>query len=266
MTNSVSGPGNTSGLDQYIHDPYRRGANKSTPRFAAVLDQVQSIDLSKNSRLPDRSATARGTADIYPSSLAAITRNTSADTGSRIAVAGERVGEGQLTTSQGLRNISSEEKACFDSIRPSHYDDNQYQQILQDYDERISLLDPDNLPRTQSGFQLVTRPEPGRSRSTDMTKPPSFTRMGGGILRTDYTMGSEVKTYIPVTEWRLAAGAGDAVVGTVYSQQLPWGFRCYFDRGGGAPTHLGYKEGQFENRVGEYLARTENISREDFLA
>jgi hypothetical protein len=261
MTNSVSGPGNTSGLDQYIHDPYRRGTNKSTPRFAAVLDQVQSTaERSKSAQMADRTNSARSSADSYPSSLAAITSNTY-DTGARIAIE-----EGRIINSPGFHNISSEEKACFDSIRPSHYDDNQYQQILKDYDERISLLNPDNLPRTQSGFQLVTRPEPGRSRSTDMIKPPSFTRMGGGILRTDYTMGSEVKTYIPVTEWRLVAGAGDAVVGTVYSQQLPWGFRCYFDRGGGAPTHLGYKEGQFENRVSEYLARTDNISREDFLA
>lgn len=266
MTNSVSGPGNTKGQDQYINGPYRRGTNQATPKFAAVLEQEQSADLSKTSRLSDRTALALNTADIYPSPRDEITRNTSVDTSFGMAFTGERIGEDRLTTSPGFRNIDPEEKNFFDSIRPSHYDDNQYQQILEDYDERLSLLDPDNLPRTRSGFQLVTRPQPGKSRSTDTTRPPSFTQNGGNIVRTDYTQSGEVKTYIPVTEWRLVAGAGDAEVGTVYSQQLPWGFRCYLDRGGGSPKQLGYKEGQFQSRVQQYLLRSENISRENYFA
>ena len=99
-----------------------------------------------------------------------------------------------------------------------------------------------------------------------MERPPEFSPTMGGILRTDYTISGKVKTFIPVTEWRLAGGSGDTAVGTVYSQQLPWGFRCYFDRGGGAPVHLGYEEGKYNTRQEQYLARTESVNRQDLLA
>lgn len=242
-----------------IYDPYRKSRTNQSNKFAGFLEKA--LDNSSTHTQVQQSRLLLNDSQYINANVRPVELSWMEQT-SNISDAATSV----LTDSTGYDNISAEEKSFLDSIRPEFYDDARYAQILKDYDERLGLLNPYNLPRTASGFQLVTWPQPGKSASTEMVRPPSFTLSGGGIMRTDYTKSGEVKTFIPVTEWRKVLDGGASGVGSVYSQQLPWGFRCYFDRGGGPPYHLGYKENGFSQRVEEYLKRTESGSREELQA
>lgn len=261
MTEGISGkPIESRALDVYIHDPYRK-RNQTSPHFQNTLSSLlksgtesSNAIKSANSSEPDdaQRILANQSRELWPLQLQ----------GSLIAQVDDSGYDQQNTA---LKNLTQEDIEYFNNIRPADYDDAKYQAVLQDHDRRLGLLNPRNLPTSTSGFQLVTFPEPGKSRSTDMEFPPTFAEISGGIMRTDHTISGDVYTFIPVTEWRLV-GTGDAAVGTVYSQQLPWGFRSYFDRGGGPPVHLGFQPGKYDQRLNTLLGKTRDIVREDFLA
>ncbi len=263
MPASVSGiskPLSEKVIDPF--DPYRKRTVKPVTQFTNILNKV----VNGNNK-PLGLDTRTGTASSSTSLQAAMQQNEASRLQYTTPAAEQAVNlAGGTDTVATFANISVDEKAYFDAIRPDFYDDNRYLQALKDYDTRISLLNPENLPCTASGFQLVTWPQPGKSASTDMDRPPEFSATTGGIMRTDYTISGETKTYIPVTEWRLIKGAGDKTVGTVYSQQLPWGFRCYFDRGGGPPVHLGFESDKYDSKLEQLLTRTESVKRQDILA
>lgn len=236
---------NSGKLNQAINEPFNSYHKKPATSFSETLKQVD-IQVQSPVEKPDDSEKQISTTDLIKST-------------SRYAyLVGKNAQyrSGISETNDTLSNISEEEKLYLDSVRPSFYSEQQYQAALHSYDRLLGLLNPNNLPTSMSGFKWVTLPEEGKSRSTDMISPPTFTPTDGGITRTDYTLSGVVKTFIPVIEWRLA-GTNDGRVGTAYNQQLPWGFRTYFDRGGGPPLHLGYSRDQYEKRFQELLAKTQ---------
>jgi len=134
--------------------------------------------------------------------------------------------------------------------KPDHLTEAEFQRRINDMNYRYSLLDRDTLPYG------LTRPEEGISRSTDVERT-EFIECTGGIERRDYFAAGDNYnlTFIPVMEWRhvTPGGAGDSLVGDVYSMQTPFGFKVTFIRGdGGAPD--GYSSGAYDKKVRSMLA------------
>lgn len=259
MTLAMTGASKSNSVHEvYINSSYQRNGSITSTQFSQILDQLSAALQALKEEASNYTDDKTGLVDVQQALRS--NENLWAVYSAKLNTSGENTGgttELTETKAAALTHISAAEKSYFDSIRPSQYNDGQYQSCLKDYDYRLSMLNPDNLPKSASGFEFVTLPEEGISRSTDMVKPPTFSETTGGVMRTDYTESGEVTTYIPITAWRKVSGTKDAEVGIVYSQQLPWGFRCYYDRGGGAPEHLGYEKGKYEEKLEQYLNLTQ---------
>lgn len=149
-----------------------------------------------------------------------------------------------LNSYAGMGNIVSKigevNESDWIDLKPEHFSMEQFREKIAYANYKRSLLVPENLPR------WVTRPEPGKSRSTDMVRPPKFEAANGGVYRIDYTQSGEVRNFIPSFEWRKTADSvSDPEVGKVYNQQTPWGFRTVFIRDGSDRKPEGYHKGAY---------------------
>lgn len=132
--------------------------------------------------------------------------------------------------------------------KPEDYSMEKFQEKIAYANYTQSLLDTEVLPR------WVTKPVPGLSCSTDMVAPPSFEEATGGVYRIDHTLSGKVVSYIPSYQWRKVSSAqGDAVLGDVYSQQTPWGFKTLSIRDGSGRTPADYTAGKYEQEIIAYL-------------